>query len=429
MPSPSWKLVPVIVGILALLGCGDSLGPAAVNDTERSHAVGLLAALESGSSQYEVVAIGTLGGATGFARGINNRNEVVGAAQNAEGDLRAFRWYDGTMVELKGLGGSMSGAYGINNQGLVVGAAETPAGHLRAVVWSDGQVMELGTLGGQTSVALAVNERGQVVGRAQNSDGDFRPFLWSHGQMRELPLPPGKHLFAAAYGINRSGDVVGEVWPYMGPAQQAVLWSRGSVTVLQTACGETLASDVNERGYIIGNGVDCPEAIERVPLLWAGQGPSMILEPLGGLYPPEHPEVHNIGRAGAINSRGQIVGSSTVTRGEGWMATGTATMWLGDDVLSLGGETASQAWAINDRGVAAGTSGMAPAVYVPSPQLALMADHSTVNLSAAASMSTAWESARALMGSRSAEEWAVSLCGAERRMAAPPTVSGILAGC
>ena len=425
MPTRSSAIIFAILGMVMLLGCQDTLGPDPVHERELPGETSLLAGAGSRSSDYRVVSISTLGGATGFARGINDRNEVVGAAQNAAGQLRAFHWRDGTMVELDGLGGSVSGAYDINNRGLIVGEAENPGGNLRAVLWMDGEVRELGTLGGEMSVAMAVNERGQVVGRAQDSSGLFRPFLWWRGHMQELPLPPGEHLFAAGYGINSAGDVVGEVWPETGgQAQQAVLWSRNQVIVLKTFCGETLASAISARGHIVGAGVDCPYDIEVLPLLWAGNVEDQLLEPLGGLFPPEHEDVQNIGAASAVNSRGDVVGWSTVTRDEQ-----RATLWSRDRVINLGGEGAPVASAINERGVAAGRSGMTPALYVRGSQRSLLPHRISDGLDAASAMNIPRASAGSLEGSRAGEEWAVNLCGGKGRLSGPTTVAGILAGC
>ena len=72
-------------------------------------AFGLAAAAAFGEMEFQVVDLGTLGGATSEAHGINNRGEVVGWAQDAGGHTQAFQWQYGSMTGLGFLpGGSNS---------------------------------------------------------------------------------------------------------------------------------------------------------------------------------------------------------------------------------------------------------------------------------------------------------------------------------
>jgi probable HAF family extracellular repeat protein len=74
-----------------------------------------------GQVQYTVTDLGTLGGSTSQATGINNLGQVVGNAAVSTGYYYAFLYSSGTMSDLGILGGGDSFADGINASGQVVG--------------------------------------------------------------------------------------------------------------------------------------------------------------------------------------------------------------------------------------------------------------------------------------------------------------------
>jgi probable HAF family extracellular repeat protein len=115
---------------------------------------------------------------------------VVGWADNAAGQLRAFRWTaSGGMQDLGTLGGDRSEAYGVSADGaVVVGEARNAAGQLRAFRWQNGVMQNLGTLGGDWSEARGVSADGSVVvGWADNAAGQRRAFRWTaSGGMEDL---------------------------------------------------------------------------------------------------------------------------------------------------------------------------------------------------------------------------------------------------
>jgi probable HAF family extracellular repeat protein len=70
--------------------------------------------------------LGTLGGPTSRAYGLNNRTQVVGTARTAAGADHAFLWQDGQMTDANdllpdGSGWTLTIAFGIDEQGAVVG--------------------------------------------------------------------------------------------------------------------------------------------------------------------------------------------------------------------------------------------------------------------------------------------------------------------
>lgn len=159
--------------------------------------------------------LGSLGGSNSGATGINFADKVVGYAYTSgDAEAHAFLYSDGQMSDLGTLGGSNSGAAGINNAGQVVGQSFTSGDtYRRAFLYSDGVMTDLGSLGGGWSVADGINNAGEVVGSASTSrDGD-QPFLYSDGVMKDLnsliPADSGWKLLGAS-DINDNGYIVGQ---------------------------------------------------------------------------------------------------------------------------------------------------------------------------------------------------------------------------
>lgn len=77
-----------------------------------------------------------------------------------------------SITDLGTLGGASSTACGINDLGQVVGKSAIVTGQLRAFLWQNGIITDLGTLPGLSfSEARAVNNRGQVVGDSSPTGG------------------------------------------------------------------------------------------------------------------------------------------------------------------------------------------------------------------------------------------------------------------
>jgi probable HAF family extracellular repeat protein len=168
--------------------------------------------------------LGTLGGDSSFATGINDSGQIVGAADvtNDFGE-HAFLYSGGKMHDLGTLpGGNLSFAEDINARGQIVGRAairgfDESSSH--AFLYAGGTMHDLGTLGGTYSDALAINVHGQVVGLAATNGGS--------------PLSP--HAFidngAGLMDLNSLIDGSGTGWTL------------------------EIASDINDSGSIVGEGM------------------------------------------------------------------------------------------------------------------------------------------------------------------------------
>jgi probable HAF family extracellular repeat protein len=240
-----------------------------------------------------ITALATLGGNNGVAAGANDRGEVVGFAENTTQDpscappqvldWEAVIWGPkrGEIHQLPPFpGDSVAAALAVNDHSQVVGGSGicgpvSPAVSLHAVLWQVGSVINLGGLGGaMNNVAFAINNRGQVVGFSDLSgDATFHAFLWEDGIMTDLGTLPGD-FSSSASGINNRGQVVGTSCDQNGNCR-VFLWENGVMTDLNTLVPQrsslylTVASDINDRGEIVGNavpkGTDYERAFLAVP--------------------------------------------------------------------------------------------------------------------------------------------------------------------
>jgi uncharacterized membrane protein len=124
---------------------------------------------------------------------INNANQVVGSALNADGDERAVLWQGASVLPLGDLGGNSSKALDLNHFNQIVGTSlippptvpvststdttRTPASSVpsfsneyeRAFLWQNGVLTNLNTLISPSSgwvllSATGINDRGQITG-------------------------------------------------------------------------------------------------------------------------------------------------------------------------------------------------------------------------------------------------------------------------
>jgi probable HAF family extracellular repeat protein len=162
--------------------------------------------------------LGNFGGRNAKAYSVNNVGAVVGSAEDAGLNDRAFIWRDsngngqsdpGEMKQLSDLGRS-SAAYGINNAGVAAGFVSRPDFTTEAVLWqSDGTMLPLPQpAAGDVVEAFAVNSSLEAVGHA-DSDAEY----WANGQAYNLIdlIPPdsGWTRLTWANDINDAGEIVG----------------------------------------------------------------------------------------------------------------------------------------------------------------------------------------------------------------------------
>ena len=281
------------------------------------------------------------------------------------------------------LGGTINDVVGINNRGEAAGSSTLPGDQVRhAALWWNGAIIDLGTLGGPDSVAPEAspqpNDRGEIAGASYTSAPDpnaaqfcslfmfvsdpytCRPFVWRRGVMVELPTLDNNN--AIAWQVNNRGQVPG-ISQITTPDPtcsipelegKPVIWERGKIQQLPTISGDLdgLAGAINDRGQAVGSTGNCVLDIPLTSLhavLWQRAGHRWTATDLGNLGGTEW----NL--AFGVNKLGQVVGQSGLP---GNMAF-HAFLWsegVMTDLGTLPGDFVSWAETINDSAQAVGAS-------------------------------------------------------------------------
>ncbi|MEL6246372.1 MAG: hypothetical protein AAFY78_17525 [Cyanobacteria bacterium J06648_16] len=254
--------------------------------------------------QYQVTDLGTLGGTSSLAYGLNEAGDVVGVAEDADGINRAFVWSDGTMTALPDLGfGGV--AYDINSSGNVTGAVDTGEDYARpwdgrvssvdsVALWQSGQLINLGNLGGiPRGEGRRLTDDGWIVGTASaplpsvpEEDIWQRAFVTLPGDtaLRDAGTFPGD-IRSFIFDLNEAKQAPGfSVSDNRGgpDATQAGLWqfnldgSVESITPLEPfAPGQTsVALGINEMGEVVGRSATADG--QNVTVYWGAGLPELL---------------------------------------------------------------------------------------------------------------------------------------------------------
>ncbi len=294
---------------------------------------------------------------------------------------------DYSVIDLPSLGGTISQGSSINTFGLIAGFSDLSGNTVtHAAAWWFGKQYDLGTLGGANSAVEwpVKNDFGVISGIAQTdkpnpldepwSCAAFIPsdghaclgFAWKFGAMQPLqPLPGGYNSFAT--GTNNRFQTVG--WAENGVHDPncnsgqilqflPVVWgpdpSQIQALPLETGDDSGAATEINDRGEIVGISGTCDQAVGRYTakhmVLWKN-GKAIDLGNIGG---------NSWNTPMAINQRGDIVGFAGTAPGPFPTLHAFYRSRAGGppvDLGSLDGPAGnSEALGINDRGQVVGLS-------------------------------------------------------------------------
>jgi len=252
-----------------------------------------------------------------------------------------------TITDLGTLGGASSVAYGINASGSVVGRSATRAGYPHAFLWQGGTMTDLAPLSVLTSTATAINATGQVAGYAAITDSAEHAFTWHAGLTTDLgTLPAGHSSYAAA--INTAGQVAGygdvpfRGWTgySLGYAWHPFLASTGVITDIGLLYGSegAQATGINDADTVVGTAsmIGGSGFVYHSAFVSSGGTLANLGQPLGGTD----------SYAEALNGAGHVVGAANTTfRGD----TYHAVLWRDNVAIDLGtlDGASSHAYGIN----------------------------------------------------------------------------------
>lgn len=295
---------------------------------------------------YNIIDLGTLGGSSAQAFGVNASGVAVGSATTISGYTHAFSSSTAGIVDLTLNSTASEGtAAAINAAGTIAGT-QFINGQAYASLWSNGAAV---AIGGAGSYAMAINDAGQTAGMFTTADGQGHAFVTSGDALADSTLVDMGTLaggdWSSAYGINSSGEVAGYGNTASGAFNGFTWTPGGGYSQLGTFGGaNSYAMAINDSGQAVGSAQTAGGWMNA----FITNGSQLIdLGTLGGMN----------SYAYGINAQGEVVGYSNLS------GSGDTDAFLYENgvmidlnnLIDTPGWVLTQAYAINSSGEIVGT--------------------------------------------------------------------------
>ena len=189
---------------------------------------------------------------------IGNRGEITGFYNDDRGFTTTgfLRTRKGRFIDIRVPGSLFTAPFKINDRRQVVGIYIDRSGQ-HGFLWDDGDFQTIDVAGAAATGAVGINNRGQIVGSYNDMGGRPHGFLRDRrGAVTTLPEAPGADPAIEATvpsAINDRGQIVGGVIDSQG-VTRGFLLERGRFRLIEGSdAAYTLARDINNRGWIVGD--------------------------------------------------------------------------------------------------------------------------------------------------------------------------------
>ena len=231
------------------------------------------------------------------ARAINDRGEIVGGCEDANGS-HGFLLRRGHFTMIDVPGATITHASGINNRSEVVGEYFDGANVNHGFLLRNGRFTKIDPPGSVLGSARGIDDLGRIVGHYDKRDGTHRGYLRdSLGNFEDI-LYPGA-VFTGPYSINNLKRIVGSYADASGVTHGFLFKNAVFTSIDVRGATSTRAAGINIFGHIVGLWADDPACIDCFTK-------AFLLTPRG-LEKFRFPGALETTAYG-INAQGQIVG-------------------------------------------------------------------------------------------------------------------------
>ena len=311
-----------------------------------------VSALAGASPIYTLADLGTLGGSSAVASGVNDVGQAVGTMTTPSGFMNAFSFSGSSLTSLSPA--TAAQANGINNTGQVAGSQDI-GGQSYATVWNNGVAT---AVAGAGSYGMAINNSGGVAGMLVNN-GQGNAFVAENGTVIDLGTFSGGS-WTAAYGLNDDGQAAGYGMTGNGSFRAFIWTASQGYSVLGTLGGaSSYAMAINDSGMAAGTS----QISSGYMHAFVSNGTSLQdLGTLGG----------SSSYAYGINNLGNVVGYSGTGSGQmdGFLDEGGVMYDINALLIDAPGWTITELYGINDSNQVVGVgvlNGVEHAVLLTDP--------------------------------------------------------------